>query len=419
MSNHHLIEEYYIEMAIKRSKPDGYSGFKVKRDSKTGLDVIDMKTGELNGVKVADISKSWFWDNYVTKRKPIMLKNATPLDFEAFKWNKIAETLDGDDLLQVEELVSGGFGSGKKRLNVSFSDFKKRIDNGECLYMTTQYETPLEEDELVDDFEDDDFEQSADDQEEEEEEESDEGESIIGVDLEDIYQPPLDFLVLEDKTNILEPIPLSILEGYKPQQINLWIGNSEETTLDVAIENDQVKSINKGIPSKATSSGLHHDHADNLYTLIEGEKTFSIWSPDCAHDLYTIGDVRTVYNSGIIDYIKNDKAPNWSPLNERGILLGDDAPSEKVETDLDPPSFSRIPPSLLHLDELDGDLRSQMEKHLELEFPLAKDIVNHGIRVALKAGDCLYLPAGWFHEVSSSGKHIAINHWFHIPKLGE
>ena len=27
----------------------------------------------------------------------------------------------------------------------------------------------------------------------------------------------------------------------------------------------------------------------------------------------------------------------------------------------------------------------------------------------------LYLPCGWFHEVTSSGEHCALNYWFHPP----
>jgi hypothetical protein len=39
--------------------------------------------------------------------------------------------------------------------------------------------------------------------------------------------------------------------------------------------------------------------------------------------------------------------------------------------------------------------------------------------VTVKAGQMLYLPSGWFHEVSScsghSSAHIAVNYWFHPP----
>jgi len=39
--------------------------------------------------------------------------------------------------------------------------------------------------------------------------------------------------------------------------------------------------------------------------------------------------------------------------------------------------------------------------------------------VELRAGQMLYLPAGWFHEVRSEGGgaegHCAFNYWFHPP----
>lgn len=39
--------------------------------------------------------------------------------------------------------------------------------------------------------------------------------------------------------------------------------------------------------------------------------------------------------------------------------------------------------------------------------------------IELRAGDLLYLPAGWFHEVSSSGGlHMALNYWMHPPDTG-
>lgn len=35
--------------------------------------------------------------------------------------------------------------------------------------------------------------------------------------------------------------------------------------------------------------------------------------------------------------------------------------------------------------------------------------------VTLEAGNMLYLPCGWFHEVTSVGEHCALNFWFHPP----
>jgi ribosomal protein L16 Arg81 hydroxylase len=35
--------------------------------------------------------------------------------------------------------------------------------------------------------------------------------------------------------------------------------------------------------------------------------------------------------------------------------------------------------------------------------------------VSLQEGHVLYLPCGWFHEVTSAGEHCALNYWFHPP----
>ena len=42
------------------------------------------------------------------------------------------------------------------------------------------------------------------------------------------------------------------------------------------------------------------------------------------------------------------------------------------------------------------------------------------IEITLTAGEMLYIPCGWFHEVRSlgppaEGGHLALNYWFHPP----
>ena len=64
-----------------------------------------------------------------------------------------------------------------------------------------------------------------------------------------------------------------------------------------------------------------------------------------------------------------------------------------------PPSFSRL--GSLHLDPT-GRLPPALGKARLAECELA-------------AGEMLYLPCGWFHEVSSVGFHCAVNFWFHPP----
>lgn len=88
------------------------------------------------------------------------------------------------------------------------------------------------------------------------------------------------------------------------------------------------------------------------------------------------------------------------------------------DRDGEPSSFSRIPTSLLH-------------KHLSLpttvissesstEFDLSK--IPPPFVVDIDPGDMLYLPASWWHEVTSSSPdnntsnvHMAFNYWFYPP----
>lgn len=81
-----------------------------------------------------------------------------------------------------------------------------------------------------------------------------------------------------------------------------------------------------------------------------------------------------------------------------------------------PPSFSRIP-----VQELRRDNPSEL-------FPKLRHA--RSVVVEIRAGQMLYLPAGWFHEVLSIGdddaedakadepdhSHVALNYWFHPPE---
>jgi hypothetical protein len=51
------------------------------------------------------------------------------------------------------------------------------------------------------------------------------------------------------------------------------------------------------------------------------------------------------------------------------------------------------------------------------QYPLLSDITPTTIE--LSEGEMLYLPASWFHEVTSFARdaeyHMAINYWYHPP----
>lgn len=83
------------------------------------------------------------------------------------------------------------------------------------------------------------------------------------------------------------------------------------------------------------------------------------------------------------------------------------ADSDSVKNDEDksrPKSFSQVNTSLPN-------------KELLAKFPKFPEAQKKSITVTVKAGQMLYIPCGWFHEVHSKGEdgHMAFNYWFHTP----
>jgi hypothetical protein len=67
------------------------------------------------------------------------------------------------------------------------------------------------------------------------------------------------------------------------------------------------------------------------------------------------------------------------------------------------------------LDKLGNNKIVQVDLRLDADFPPLESCQE----VTVKARQMLYLPAGWFHEVTSfsvdSSAHNAVNYWFHPP----
>lgn len=59
------------------------------------------------------------------------------------------------------------------------------------------------------------------------------------------------------------------------------------------------------------------------------------------------------------------------------------------------------------------------EAEIKRQFPKFPGL-EQAVEVVVEAGQALYLPASWFHEVTSFGggencMHVAVNYWFHPP----
>lgn len=137
--------------------------------------------------------------------------------------------------------------------------------------------------------------------------------------------------------------------GRSPDAVNFWMGD------------------------KRAVSSLHKDHYENLYCVISGEKTFTLYPPT---DL---------------PYIPHG---HYRQACYKQNLTGEfDVIDEPVD------NKNMIP--WITIDPLKPDLQTYPE------FAKAKAIV-----CTVRAGDVLYLPSLWFHHVQQTHATIAINFWY-------
>lgn len=148
------------------------------------------------------------------------------------------------------------------------------------------------------------------------------------------------------------PLPLDLVPADRILQLNVWLG--------------------AGPANAQMNSSLHLDLTDNLYVLVRGRKRFRIASPADIGSLYLLGGVREVSAGG---------APVLAPA------------SPLAE------------PPLLHFSHVSNAYAIDA-----MRFPLAADVRFADIE--LEAGQALYLPAGWLHQVASTGDSLALNLWW-------
>ncbi|WP_323161675.1 cupin-like domain-containing protein [Pseudomonas fluorescens] len=106
------------------------------------------------------------------------------------------------------------------------------------------------------------------------------------------------------------------------------------------------------IGPKGTLTPLHRDDSDNLFAQVWGQKKFTLAAP---HHREALG--------------------TWSTAPEGGL--------DGCDFNPDAPDYER--------------------------FPAARDVTF--LRVTLEAGDLLFLPEGWFHQVESVSTSLSVNFW--------
>ena len=137
------------------------------------------------------------------------------------------------------------------------------------------------------------------------------------------------------------------------QKINMWIGNAS------ACKN-------------GTQSRLHFDDYDNFYVVLRGKKHFRLYAPNDTPLLYPYGNVVVIHKNGQISL--------RDPVGE----------------------FAKR--QLPHFSEIEDSSRVNLES-----YPLFSEAKVFTVEV--NAGELIYIPAGWWHEVTSFDFHVALNFW--------
>jgi hypothetical protein len=345
-----------------------------------------------------------FFARYVSQRRPCIL-TGIPVGVDGKSLDVTPDTLvevAGDCQVQVEKRPDEhqNFGQNRtpeRQVVWTVKDLVERLKgpDRELYYLSTQK-------------------QEADDEEEQEQK----------------YPVPCKQLL--EKGYILPTLPLA--GNLILQSCNIWMGAA-------------VKS----------SSGLHHDYHDNFYLLLAGRKQFRLYAPGDAENMSLYGSIQRIHPNGLVSYESNPSRADGTPLVEEGTYdnddddLDDDSEEEVVlgkgfdyqsgsdeegdegfdEQEVDdyddlvageeeastggddpqtatnhspshPDHFSSVDPTNSKLSEQYPDFKSCRECIVDLE-----------------AGQCLYIPAGWFHCVTSSREsknpHLALNYWYHPP----
>jgi hypothetical protein len=403
----------------KRSSNENYK-FNVhvhSKKSKSNTTDINHYTGwtvpspnyQIPSLNIHDITPQQFYQDYIQKRRPIVLRGISSDLSQLYSWKDMQYLQDkaGHQTVKVERRRnhSDGYGQGNE-VSMKFSQFLQLLQNNdEFHYLTTQ-----------------------------------------DVHSNNDGRPEILPQFMEALSDDF-PIQPSLMGNLIPQNVNLWMGHTNNNA--------------------SSSSGLHHDYHDNLYIVLRGRKRFRLFSPMDTQHLYTRGSLLQVHTNGRINYVGEETTPYGADLGadaaaeaakrqvaaeerlhraETAMEEGRDGAEEELaaaeeeleeamealidaEADDDeddeecsevifdgnskhlvdktvknPNNFSKIPSKLLEDASKSND-----------EFPnLQKATMAY---CTIDAGEMLYLPASWFHEVTScggegEGHHVALNYWY-------
>mmetsp|Transcript_117651 Transcript_117651/g.230847 ORF Transcript_117651/g.230847 Transcript_117651/m.230847 type:complete len:663 (-) Transcript_117651:46-2034(-) len=251
-----------------------------------------------------------------------------------------------------------------------------------------------------------------------------------------IQLPKQSTFTSDDSVNEIFRTPLHLLKHDVPlpQMLEDVVGNITEINLWMGVARD-----------RDSQSKLHMDATDNLYVVLEGKKHFSIASPAEALKMKTISPTHAVspdglsfqfnvrkfaayarqriHNEGanVVHAAKNrtiGKADSTTAQAGTGAvfslgrhgsgLFSQDAIQEHLL-----PNNVEYEVSNFHFSTIDANSAHADKEQREEAGSTDEENTPYFTRFELEEGDMLYLPTGWFHQVTSrQGRHTALNYWW-------
>ena len=365
-------------------------------------------------INISDTTPETFYNTYIKQRRPVVLAGSLFDVSNIEKWKDMTyleEKVGAKQTIMVERrsTATDSFGKGDE-IKMSFKKFLQLMKDGDDKHYLTTQDVEANEDGRPE------------------------------------LMSPLMKALKDDF-----PLRPALMGNLVPQNINMWAGNNKD----------------------GASSGLHHDYHDNLYIVVKGRKKFRLYSPKDTEKMYTRGELLKVHPNGRINYKGDETTAYGADLHsdaaaitarqkefaeimleeaEKAVEEGTPGANEQVERAeelLELAMEALLEAEMADNDEDDEDMGnhhteqyvfgdgqrlvdktvknpnnfSKVEVHLlnnerklKESYP---DMLDANVAVCnVEAGNILYLPASWFHEVTSYGivdGHLAVNYWLHPP----
>lgn len=388
----------------------------------------------------ASISTQDMWEKYIQKRRPVAFDGL--LDDDTWHGERFTDLAylrqqAGQAHVKVEPINAAKqmFGTAERREAMTFAQFLDIVQDkrqGGKYYLTTQYE-----------------------------QEEEQGEDDDWPDMDPILPSPVHML---EKDFPLHP---RILGNLVLQQCNLWVGGAQEPRSSGLHHDfhDNLYILLTGYkrfvlfppsayPYLRLRGHVEHLHKNGLlvYEPDDRIRADGLDEIDAAHwrvasrshqngkkrrnhpqqDVHgsyeeakqALQEMRAKYETQEDEdedeedgEVLQDPGLDDDAWEEDAWEQGEEDEYEQLFENQEPPSFSYILPSVLH-------------EHFNIPSPIPapkgvdkKTVPLPGcpkpLVVDLRPGQMLYIPASWFHEVTSSGRegapHMAFNYWMHPP----